>query len=306
MIENREQRKKSSLLRRRKIGIIVSLLIVAVLAIVLTVVYNYVNTVTPYYDVDDTEYHLKQVNGLYYMYDKEGNLLPQDNEFGYYRTKAGTLLLLDPTTGEIKERVIPDFYDPTLSETVDHQKILIFPNIEGEDILSIKIFNSYEPDGFYVWRWNLAEEKLDADSDFVLGYKDNPDSSLLTLNKELVISLYVSAGYSLATGKIDPAEVAKRGFAEYGLVEGERTRTGWFYRVTVNVNGTDHFFNVDVATGKILGEEIFADLMWKDKKVLLFLGENQDAYEQAAILDWKRYCTAEEFSVEEFIKTIEV
>lgn len=54
------------------------------------------------------------------------------------------------------------------------------------------------------------------------------------------------------------------------------------------------------------GEEIFADLMWKDKKVLLFLSENQDAYEKAAILDWKRYCTAEEFSVEEFINNIEV
>ena len=46
--------------------------------------------------------------------------------------------------------------------------------------------------------------------------------------------------------------------------------------------------------------------MWNEKKVLLYLGENQDAYEKAAILDWKRYCTAEEFSVEEFIKNIEV
>ena len=259
MIENREQRKKSSLLRRRKIGILVALLIVVVLGVALAIVYNYVNTVTPYYDVDDIEYHLKQENGIYRMYDKEGNLLPQDNEFGYYRTKAGTLLLLDPLTGEIKERVIPDFYDPTLSETVDHQKILIFPNIEGEDVLSIKIYNSYEKDGFYVWRYNVSENKLDSESDFVLGYKDNPYSSYLTLNKELVVSLYVSAGYALATGKIDPAEVEKLGFSEYGLVAGERTRTGWFYRVTINLNGTDHFFNVDVATGKILGEEIFND-----------------------------------------------
>ncbi|MBR7179095.1 MAG: DEAD/DEAH box helicase [Oscillospiraceae bacterium] len=54
------------------------------------------------------------------------------------------------------------------------------------------------------------------------------------------------------------------------------------------------------------GEEIYADLMWKGKKVMLFLAENQDGYEKAACLDWKCYCTAEGFSVEEFIKNIEV
>ena len=254
MIETREQRKASSLLRRRKIGILVSLIIVVLLAAVLAVVYNYVNTVTPYYDVDDTEYHIKQVDGLYYVYDKEGNLLPRDNEFGYYRTAAGTLLLLDAATGEIKERVIPDFYDPSLSETVDHQKILIFPNIEGEDVTAIKIFNSYEPNGYTLMRYNTETMLADTEADFVLMYT-KVDSTLLSLNKELVISLYVSAGYSLATGKIDPEEVEKHGFAEYGLVAGTRTRTSWFYRVTVNINGTDHFYNVDVATGKILDDD---------------------------------------------------
>ena len=54
------------------------------------------------------------------------------------------------------------------------------------------------------------------------------------------------------------------------------------------------------------GEEIYADLMWKGKKVMLFLAENQDGYKKAACLDWKCYCTAEGFSVEEFIKNIEV
>jgi hypothetical protein len=54
-------------MRRRKIGIIVTLAVVALLAVVLTLVYNYVNTVIPYYDVDDTEYHIKQVGGIYVM-----------------------------------------------------------------------------------------------------------------------------------------------------------------------------------------------------------------------------------------------
>ena len=131
MIESRAQRKASSLLRRRKIAIIVTLAIVVVLGVILAFVHNYVKTVIPYYDVDDTEYHIKQVNGVHMMFDRNGNLLPMDQEFGYYRTAAGTLIQLDAVTGEIRERVIPDFYDPSLSETVDHQKILVFPNIEG-------------------------------------------------------------------------------------------------------------------------------------------------------------------------------
>ena len=143
MIKTRAERKASSLLRRRKIAIIIALLVVALLVAVLVIVRNYVNNVIPYYDVDDTEYHIKQINGIYVMCDTDGNLLPTDNEFGYYRTKVGSLLLLDAETGEVRERVIPDFYDPTLSETVDHQKILVFPNVEGVDVKSVPIFNEH-------------------------------------------------------------------------------------------------------------------------------------------------------------------
>ena len=258
MIENREQRKASSLLRRRKIAILVTLLIVAILVAVLAVVYNYVNTVIPYYDVDDTEYHIKEINGLYFMYDKRGNLLPQDNEFGYYRTAAGTLLLLDETTGEIKERVIPDFYDPSLSETVDHQKILIFPNLESKNISAINVYNSYEPEGFTLMRYDTENMVPDNSSDFVLMYK-KLESTMLALNKELVASLYVSAGYALAMSKIDPAEVEEHGFAEYGLLPETRTRTGWYYHITVTVDGTEHEFNVNFADGKFLDDETVKD-----------------------------------------------
>ena len=254
MIETRAQRKASSLLRRRKIAIIISLLLVAVLVAVLVIVRNYVDTVIPYYDVDDTEYHIMKVDGVYVVCDKEGNILPTDNEFGYYRTASGSLLLLDPETGEVTERVIPDFYDPTLSETVDHQKILVFPNIEGEDVKCITVVNSYEPQGFMLERYNADEMKTDMESDFVLRYKKQ-ESTLLSLNKELVPSMYVSAGYALATGKIDPDAVKEYGFFEYGLEAGTRTRTGWFYRVAITVDGVEHVFNVNMSNGKFLSEE---------------------------------------------------
>ena len=258
MIESRAQRKASSLLRRRKIAIIVTLAIVVVLGVILAFVHNYVKTVIPYYDVDETEYHIKQVNGVHMMFDRDGNLLPMDQEFGYYRTAAGTLIQLDAVTGEIRERVIPDFYDPSLSETVDHQKILVFPNIEGKDISAIKIFNANEPQGYTLARYNVDTMLMDNSADFVLMY-DKMESTLLTLKKDLVSALYVAAGYALATDKIDPAQVATLGYGEYGLEECTRTRLSWFYRITVTVDGKEYVYNVNLADGRFLSDEEVAD-----------------------------------------------
>ena len=258
MIESRAQRKASTLLRRRKIAILVTLAIVVVLGVILAVVYNYVQTVVPYYDVDDTEYHIKQVSGVYMMFDKDGNLLPIEQEFGYYRTTAGTLIQLDATTGEIKERVIPDFYDPSLSETVDHQKILIFPNIEGKDISTIRIYNENEPQGYTLARYNIDTMLLDNNADFVLMY-NKMDSTLLTLKKDLVSALYVAAGYPLATSKIDPEQVAALGYSEYGLEACTRTRSSWYYRVVFTVDDKEYVYNVNLADGKILDDDTVKD-----------------------------------------------
>ena len=251
MIETRAQRKASTLMRRRKIGIVVTLALVVLLGVILALVYNYVNTVIPYYDVDNTEYHIKLVGGVYVMCNKDGTLLPIEPEFNYYTTKVGTMIQLDPLTGEIKERVIPDFYDPSLSETVDHEKILIFPHISSENISAIKIFNANEPQGYTLMRYNLETLLADMKSDFVLMY-NNLDSTLLELKKESVSALYVSAGYALASGKIDPEEVAKYGYAEYGLEEEVRTRRAWAYKIVFTVDKTEYVYYVNMSNGEIL------------------------------------------------------
>ena len=245
-------------MRRRKIGIIVTLAVVALLAVILTLVYNYVNTVIPYYDVDDTEYHIKLVGGVYVMCNKDGTLLPVEPEFHYYTTKVGTMIQLDPLTGEIKEKVIPDFYDPTLSETVDHEKILIFPHLSSENISAIDVNNDYESEGFRISRYNITTSLPDQKSDFVLFYK-NLDSTLLDLKEESVSALYVAAGYALATGKIDPEEVAKYGYGEYGLEEEVRTRRAWAYKIVFNTSDGEYTYYVNMFDGKILSEETVKD-----------------------------------------------
>lgn len=53
-------------------------------------------------------------------------------------------------------------------------------------------------------------------------------------------------------------------------------------------------------------EKITADLMWKDKKVMLFLSEGKDDYERSKSLGWNCYCTVDNMDIKEFLGKIEV
>lgn len=51
-------------------------------------------------------------------------------------------------------------------------------------------------------------------------------------------------------------------------------------------------------------EKIFPDLLWKEKKVMLFLNENIEEYEKALRTGWYCYCTSKDFDIEEFLNRI--
>ena len=218
MIENREQRKKSSLLRRRKIIIIISVLVVIALGVALYFVYDYVNNVVPYTDAaDGKEYYFKVTNGLWMMYDKDGNLLKKEDAFGYYVTESGTLVELREETGEYFTRAVPDISDGELTE---YEKVLIFKHIEQKNVLAVEVHNANG--AFTLYRYNVNEMKVDKTCDFALR-----GSPLLTLKKEIVTSLIVSAGYPLATARIDDYQTTADGkidFSEYGLAPEKRTK----------------------------------------------------------------------------------
>ena len=52
------------------------------------------------------------------------------------------------------------------------------------------------------------------------------------------------------------------------------------------------------------GTRYETDLLWPDKKVILFLGENKDVYIVAKNTDWRCYCTEEQFDIDSFLKDI--
>ena len=82
MIQNREQRKKASLLKRWKIAIAIVAVLVVALGIALLVLFNYVNNVIPYVDAaDGSTYYVTNVNGIWVLQDKNGSTLEKESRF---------------------------------------------------------------------------------------------------------------------------------------------------------------------------------------------------------------------------------
>lgn len=220
MIQTREQKKASSLLKRRKIAIIASILVIAILATSLVFVLDFYETIT-YPDLDGTKYYIRKENGVYAMYDADKNILSTEEVYGCYVTKIGTLVKVDAATGEYTVKYIPATYE---GETTEYEKILIFPHIETSDIRQIEVHNQY--DSFTVRRFDLETMKPNDDSDFVL--KESP---FVTLDQNVVTMLAARAGYSLALERLDDPMMLKDengkdtdviDYAEYGLISETR------------------------------------------------------------------------------------
>jgi hypothetical protein len=204
-------------LRRRKIIIIISVLLVIASGIALYFVNDYVNNVIPYVDTaDGTTYYIKSVNGVWKLYDKNGLLLPTEEAFGYFVTASGTLVEVKEDTGKYYTRAVPDISDGELTE---YEKVLIFKHIESKNIRSIEVHNQKDVYRFY--RFNIAEMKADDKSDFVLS-----GSPLLTLKKDYLSSLAIATGYPLAVTRVDEPKTVDGSIdlAEYGLAPEKRTK----------------------------------------------------------------------------------
>lgn len=218
MIKSREQRRRSTLLHRRKVAIIASVLIVAILSVSLYFVYDYFNTVIPYIDVDGTEYFIKQVNGIYGMYDANDKLLPTEVPLGttdlVYITEVGTMLDVDELTGEVDVRAIPDLYyhEGEDGEQLDHDYITVFKGIADDDIRQIDVYNQLGD--YTICRINFETLAPDDNSDFVL--KSAP---LTAINRDFLSYLTYFAGHPLVKSRVKDAKKDADGkYSEYGLV----------------------------------------------------------------------------------------
>jgi len=63
-----------------------------------------------------------------------------------------------------------------------------------------------------------------------------------------------------------------------------------YYRKTVKIEET--------------GESFIANLIWEEKKVILFLNDTYDGYKLAKKTGWFVYCTKDEFDINELLEKV--
>ncbi len=210
-------KKKSTLIKRKRAAVIIAVISVIILAIALAFVLDFVNATSVEDPADGTVYYIRKKDSVYSLYDTDKKtVMPTDEQYGYYVTHAQTLIEVDAETGEYE---IIAAVDTEGNEQVGfNQRVLMFPHIEKANILQLDVYN---PDGNYTFvRYNLEEDKPDPSSSFII--KSSP---LTTINEELFASLYVGAGYTITTRKIqDPIKDGNGEFSEYGLVPCKRVR----------------------------------------------------------------------------------
>ncbi|MBE6535067.1 MAG: hypothetical protein E7677_00385 [Ruminococcaceae bacterium] len=209
-------RNKKTLMRRRVTAIIAAAIAVAVLAVALALIINNVVNVTPVTDkADGTVYYIIKRDGVYALYDTDKKtLMPRESHYKYYEGRSGTLFNLNAETGECEQIVLATLIEGS-NESFDdsYPRLLIFPHVEKENIFKIEVVNSH---GSFTFK-RVNEETLEDDSKGSFIIEGSPFTSY---DQDLFASLYVSAGYSLTSRKIDdPIKHPETGdFREYGLV----------------------------------------------------------------------------------------
>ena len=234
------QKKQKTLMKRRKRAIILCAVAVLLLAVALVFVMDYVRTVTVE-DVDGTAYYIRKKDGVYALYDADRNLLKQEEAYGYYVTALGTLVRVDAETGEYEIFAVVDTEGNEVYD-LHSARMLIFPHLQREDILSLEIHNSNGDDYMFL-RYNADTEKMDVDSDFVL--LNSPASGY---DPEKFSSLIVHTGYAMSSMKLkDPIKDERGEFSEYGLVPETRIDENGneyayepAYYVVTDIEGTQH------------------------------------------------------------------
>ena len=185
-----------SLMRKRVIAIIAAALALIILGTSLAYVLQYVDTVVFIDPADnETKYYAKKDGGTYKLYAKKSKTPLKTttlNSKTYYVTALGTLVSVDPDTGA-SDDYIP--VDTEGNENVGfNDRVLIFPHIEKNNILSLQVSNEH---GSYTFQRVNDKLELDPNGDFII--KGSP---LTAYNQELFAELYVGAGYTLTLSKI--------------------------------------------------------------------------------------------------------
>ncbi len=211
-------RERNTLKKQRIAVILMSAAVLLLIAALLVVSYLVDIYVFEDIDTENTKYYVKKTNGAYALYKKSGELCDVGQD-GYYVTEYGTLVEVDPTSGECSIYAVVDTEGTEVQDF--GQYVLLFKQLtydagstkdESRVIKSIEVHNS---NGGYTF---LRDEK----GKFVIkGSEGAPYSA------ESFAQLAVACGYTLSTRRLqDPVKLPDGSvdYAEYGLAQEKRVR----------------------------------------------------------------------------------
>ena len=237
-----EKRKHPKTLMQRRKTAIIALIVAIALLIPSAVFVSFLVKTYPYYDTDGTKYWLKYRSGEFALYDTDGNKLSKDPEYGYFVTDIGTLVSVDASSGEVKEIIIPDTEYGEVNNEDYPTRLMIFPHLTKDKIVSIDVVNS--EGSFTFHRYNVETETVDAKCEFII--KEAP---FATFDQQKFATLYVDAGYTIVSQKIqDPIKDEASGeYYEYGLApetrvdeDGNEYEYTPAYFIVTDVDGNRH------------------------------------------------------------------
>ena len=207
-------KKRRSSLARQKRAIAISLALVIALGAAFAVVSFFTGRTAFYDPYDNTKYFVTQKGGKYVLQDTEGVVMPT-TEDGNYKTLAGTLVMLDQSTGEATVIAVVDVAG---TETLKFDSyygqfdVLMYPMLERDDIASIEVVNE---NGTF----SFSRDKND--NIILTGYPDTQ------LNTAMFSTLVVCTGYTRTLQRLALYDkngnkvpgFAENGYGEYGLPE---------------------------------------------------------------------------------------
>ncbi len=210
------QKKKTALGTQKK-----ALWITAILAVVLIVgliVVNYIVDIYSYVDTDGTKYTIKKKDGVYGLY-YDGDRCDV-NDDGYYLTRFGNQLIIDPESGEYKIYAVVD--------------------VEGTEVLGVNqrvlMFKQLTYDASSTKDLSRVLKRIDVTNEhgrmvFVRGQNNRfmiEGHESTYFSDELFAKLSSGCGYTISQQRLENPVRLPDGsidLSEYGLVSEERTRT---------------------------------------------------------------------------------
>ena len=139
-----EQKKRMTMTKRIKLTIVIAAILVAIMSVALVFVYEYVRTTEVVDPADNSVYYVMYKDKTYALYDTDKKTKrPTDSQYGYYVTRAETLIEVDPETGEYTiQAVLADYGTTDGNEVVGFNfRRLLFPHIEKKNIRSLEVHN---------------------------------------------------------------------------------------------------------------------------------------------------------------------